>query len=55
MEVGVKALGAHPFKSIKKGEGQKEVPVTFAGIDFMPGEYLYSDEDGIIVAKETLG
>jgi regulator of ribonuclease activity A len=54
MEVGVKALGTHPFKSIKKGEGQNDVTVTFAGIEFVPGEYLYSDEDGIVVAKAKL-
>lgn len=54
MEVGVKALGTHPFKSVKKGEGDVNIPVTFAGITFHPGEYLYSDEDGIIVAPNKL-
>ena len=54
MEVSVKALGTHPFKSIKKGLGDVNVPVTFGGITFNPGEYLYSDEDGIIVAASKL-
>lgn len=54
MDVGIKAIGTHPFKSIKKGEGDVDIPVTFAGITFNPGEYLYSDEDGIIVAPQKL-
>lgn len=54
MPVGIKALGTHPFKSIKKGEGDVNIPVTFGGAVFQPGAYLYSDEDGIIVAPHKL-
>lgn len=52
--VGVKALGTMPNKSNKKGEGDTNIPVHFAGITFTPGHYLYADEDGIIVAGEDL-
>lgn len=52
--VGVKALGHHPKKSVKKGQGEIDVPVTFAGITFMPGAWLYADRDGIIVAPHEL-
>lgn len=54
MNVAIKALGTHPFKSLKKGEGDVNIPVTFGGITFHPGEYLYSDADGIIVAAGKL-
>lgn len=54
MEVGIKAIGTHPFKSIKKGEGDVNIPVTFGGITFQPGSWLYSDEDGIIVAPHKI-
>ncbi len=54
MHVAIKALGTHPFKSVKKGEGDVNIPVTFGGITFHPGEYLYSDADGIIVAPDRL-
>lgn len=54
MEVGIKAIGTHPFKSIKKGEGDVNIPVTFAGITFQPGSWLYSDEDGIIIAPHKI-
>jgi regulator of ribonuclease activity A len=52
--VGVKALGAVPRRSAKAGTGERRVPVTFAGITFTPGGYLYADSDGIIVAERDL-
>lgn len=54
MPVGVKALGTHPFKSIKKGEGDVNIPLRFAGVNFTPGHYIYADEDGIIVSEKQL-
>ncbi len=54
MPVGIKALGTHPFKSIKKGEGDVNIPVSFAGVTFQPGGFLYSDEDGIILSPKKL-
>tara|TARA_R110002096_G_scaffold152824_19_gene316224 strand:+ start:4994 stop:5476 length:483 start_codon:yes stop_codon:yes gene_type:complete len=54
MPIGVRALQTHPLKSIKKGWGDKNIPVTFAGATFNPGDYLYADEDGIILATQPL-
>ncbi len=54
MNIAVKALGTHPFKSIKKGQGEVNVPVHFAGIVFKPSNFIYSDEDGIIVSESKL-
>jgi regulator of ribonuclease activity A len=51
MELGVKALAASPVKSIKRNEGQVNIPVRFGGVDFIPGNYLYADEDGVVVAE----
>lgn len=53
-KIGVKALAAHPKKSEKKGAGRRDVPVTFAGVTFTPGEWLYADEDGVIVSAKRL-
>lgn len=53
-ELGVQALGAHPRKSEKRGEGQRDIPVTFAGVTLSPGEWLYADNNGILVASERL-
>jgi regulator of ribonuclease activity A len=52
MEIGVRALGVCPLKSIKKGVGDSNLIVNFSGVTFNPGEYLYADEDGVIVVKE---
>ncbi len=52
--VGVKALHAVPRRSGKEGVGIRDVPVRFAGISLDPGEYLYADADGIIVAEREL-
>lgn len=54
MEIGVFALGTHPMKTVKKGVGDSDVPVSFGGITFTPGEYLYADEDGVIVSAQSL-
>lgn len=54
IDLGVKALQTHPLRSVKKGVGERDVPVTFAGISIRPGDYLYADEDGLVVADEAL-
>lgn len=54
MAIGVFALGTHPMKSVKKGAGDADLPVTFGGVTFTPGHYLYADEDGVIVSDTPL-
>ena len=54
MDLGVMALGTHPLKSVKKGVGDRDVTVRFAGVDFVPGEYVYADEDGIVCSPTAL-
>ena len=54
MEIGIRALGVCPLKSIKNGIGDSNLLVNFSGVTFTPGEYLYADEDGVIVVKEKL-
>jgi len=54
MNIGVKALNTAPLKSKKSGKGEVNVPVHFAGITFHPGEFIYADEDGILVSKKNL-
>ena len=53
-DVGIKALGTHPLKSAKTHPGSKGVNVNFGGVEFVPGHYLYSDEDGIIISETDL-
>ncbi len=52
--LGVKALATHPLKTVKRNEGQRELPVRFAGVSFVPGHYVYADEDGVVVSEQPL-
>ncbi len=54
MEIGVRAIATHPRKSVKRGEGERDVPVALAGVRIAPGEYLYADFDGVIVSPGPL-
>lgn len=52
--IGVKALTTCPRKSAKVGRGDQAVPVTFAGVTFTPGQWLYADADGVVLAESEL-
>ncbi len=54
IDIGVKAIGTLPLKSVKKGEGEIDIPVHFADVDFIPGQFVYADEDGIILSPIKL-
>lgn len=54
IDIGVQALGAHPLKTDKKGVGELNVTVRFGGVDFVPGEYIYADNNGIVVSRNAL-
>lgn len=52
--LGIQALASHPMKTEKRGIGDMNVPVTFGGVTFRPGEYVYADNNGIIVSPVAL-
>lgn len=54
MEVGVKAMNTNPTRSVKRNAGVMNEPVHFGAVNFKPGAYLYSDEDGILVSNKAL-
>jgi regulator of ribonuclease activity A len=53
-EIGVRALAAHPQKSSKKGAGERNLRVHIAGVRVNPGDWIYADADGILVAQQKL-
>ncbi|KPY35976.1 Ribonuclease activity regulator protein RraA [Pseudomonas syringae pv. primulae] len=53
-DLGVQALASHPKKSEKRGIGELNVPVTFGGVTFKPGDYLYADNNGVINSPSPL-
>ena len=54
MDIGVKALDINPLRSVKEDRGEVNVEVEFLGAVFRPGDYLYSDEDGILLSATAL-
>ena len=53
-EIGVRALSTCPRMSRKEGQGDKDIDLFFAGVDVRPGDYLFADEDGIVVSGRNL-
>ena len=53
-DLGVQALASHPLKSVRRGLGDVNVPVTFAGVTFRPGEFIYADNNGVIISPVAL-
>lgn len=54
IDLGIQALAAHPLRSIKRGHGERDVVVDFAGLRFVPDQYLYADCNGLLVAPVAL-
>ncbi len=54
LPLALRALGTMPLRSEKRGEGERDVPVRFAGVTFRPGDFVYADMDGIVVSREPL-
>ncbi len=54
MDIGVKAIASNPLRSDRQGRGDVDVELEFLGATFRPGEYLYSDEDGILLSTDPL-
>jgi regulator of ribonuclease activity A len=52
--LGVQALGTTPLKTEKLGMGQRDITVTFGGVSIAPGEYVYADNNGVIVSDRSL-
>lgn len=53
-ELGILALACHPRRSRKRGVGEPDVAVDFAGVTFRPREWVYADEDGLVLSPRAL-
>ena len=54
LPIGIRALHTHPLQSHKKDHGDRDLLVSFAGVNFKKDNYLYADMDGIIVSETML-
>ena len=52
--VGIRALASMPMPTEKRQQGQADVAVQVQGVWVRPGDWLYADEDGIVVAAKAL-
>lgn len=54
IDVGVFALGAVPIKSNRRGEGQQDIEITIGGVALKSGDFVYADNNGVIVSAKKL-
>jgi regulator of ribonuclease activity A len=52
--IGIRALALCPMATDKRGEGQANVPVQIQGVRVQPGDWLYADADGMVLADRRL-
>ena len=51
-EVGIRALALMPLPTEKRNTGERDVPVQIEGVWVRPGDWLYADDDGMVVMTE---
>lgn len=54
IDIGIKAIGTCPLKSEKRGEGAKGGKLSFGGTEWVSGQYVYADDDGVIISEKPL-
>jgi regulator of ribonuclease activity A len=54
LSLGVKALGCCPIKTVKLGIGEVNIPISFAGLHFIPGQFIYGDLNGLAISETLL-
>ena len=52
--IGVQALGSCPIKTEKRGVGERDIDIHIGGVDIAPGDYIYADNNGVVVSKRPL-
>ncbi len=54
INLGVQALGTCPVKTDKLGVGQRDIALHFGGVEIAAGDYIYADNNGVIVSSRPL-
>lgn len=54
MSIGIQALASIPVGASAQGIGEVDVAVNFGSVTFLPEDYLYADNTGIILSQEPL-
>ena len=51
---GIFALASIPLPTERRNEGQRDLAVRIQGVWVRPGDWLYADEDGVVIADRQL-
>ncbi|MCO5977907.1 ribonuclease E activity regulator RraA [Ideonella oryzae] len=51
-QVGIRAMALMPLPTDRRDQGLRDVPVQIEGVWVRPGDWLYADEDGIVVMTQ---
>lgn len=54
LDIAVKALGCNPIKTEKLDVGDINIPINFGNVNFIPGQYIYGDANGLAVSESPL-
>lgn len=53
-ETGIRALAPMPLPTERRNQGLRDLVVRVQGVLVRPGEWLYADEDGTVIADRAL-
>ena len=54
LDIGIQALNSMPIRSIRENSGELNIEISFGGVTFKPGEYVYADNNGVIISPQSL-
>lgn len=54
LPIGIRALNTHPLKCHKKDHGDRDLTISFAGLNFKTDHFIFADADGIVLSATLL-
>ncbi len=54
LDIGIQALNSMPIRSVRENRGELNIEISFGGVTFKPGEYVYADNNGVIISPQSL-
>ena len=53
LDIGIRALASMPMPTEKRNQGEKDLAVQIQGVWVRPGDWLYADEDGMVLMAQS--
>jgi len=54
IDIGIQALVSIPVSSIGNENGESDLAINFGGVTFLPDDYIYADNTGVILSPDPL-